>query len=249
MWKWWISPIRPSSTWWIRQWPPSDPRFRGFRTPSSGTFALIDLTLTMAQDGWLRGRELNVEMAGTLDVFWDRTERNLAFLGVLDAVRGVYSVFGRQFQVQEGTVSFPGTPGINPDLNIRAMNRVRMSGSTQLDVFATVVGPLLDPRVALSSNAAFSIAESDLVSYLVFGRPSYATATAQSTFARDAAGSFRRGCLQPRGGALLQRVGGDSGGGRGSGLSGDHPGFRRGPGYASPSGERWPPPRWKSASI
>jgi len=144
----------------------------------------------MAQDGWLRGRELNVEMAGTLGVYWDRTERNLAFLGVLDAVRGVYSVFGRQFQVQEGTVSFPGTPGVNPDLSIRAMNRVRISGNTQLDIFATVEGPLLEPRVALSSNAAFSIAESDLVSYLVFGRPSYATASAQSAFARDAAGVF-----------------------------------------------------------
>lgn len=166
------------------------PSFQGAPNPFLRNLRLDSLTLTMAQDGWLRGRELNVEMAGTLEVYWDRTERNLAFLGVLDAVRGVYSVFGRQFQVEEGTVSFPGTPGINPDLSIRAMNRVRISGSTQLDIFATVTGALLEPRVALSSNAAFSIAESDLVSYLVFGRPSYATASAQKAFARDAAGVF-----------------------------------------------------------
>jgi autotransporter translocation and assembly factor TamB len=166
------------------------PSFQGNPNPFLQNLRLDDLTLTMAQDGWLRGRELNVEMAGTLDVYWDRTERNLAFLGVLDAVRGVYTVFGRQFQVQEGTVSFPGTPGINPDLSIRALNRVRISGNTQLDILATVEGPLLEPRVALSSNAAFSIAESDLVSYLVFGRPSYATASAQRNFAEDAAGMF-----------------------------------------------------------
>ena len=148
--------------------------------------------LTMAQDGWLRGRDLNVEMAGSLNVVWDRTERDLAFLGVLDAVRGVYSVFGRQFQVEEGTVSFPGTPGINPDLNIRALNRLRTSDGP-LDIIATVEGPLLSPRVSLSSNAAFPIAESDLVSYLIFGRPSYALASGQRSAAGaagEAAGLF-----------------------------------------------------------
>ena len=144
----------------------------------------------MPQDAWLRGRELNVELAGNLGVYWDRTERNLAFLGVLDAVRGVYSVFGRQFQVEDGTVSFPGTPGVNPDLDIRARNRIRTSGNVQLDIVATVEGPLLEPRVSLSSNAAFPIAESDLVSYLIFGRPSFATASAQGAYAREAAGMF-----------------------------------------------------------
>jgi autotransporter translocation and assembly factor TamB len=150
----------------------------------------MEVDLTMAQDSWLRGRELNVEMAGTLEVYWHRTERNLAFLGVLDAVRGVYSVFGRQFQVEEGTVSFPGTPGVNPDLNIHAVNHVRTPENRRLDIGATVEGSLLAPRVTLSSDTSFPIAESDLVSYLIFGRPSYALASGQSAIARSAAGVF-----------------------------------------------------------
>ena len=150
----------------------------------------LAVDLTMAQDGWLRGRELNVEMAGKLGVSWDRTKRDLTFLGVLDVVRGVYSVFGRQFQVEEGTVSFPGTPGINPDLNIRALNRLRTSDIDRLDIIATVEGPLLEPRVSLSSNSPFPFAESDLVSYLIFGRPSYALASGQSAYARGAAELF-----------------------------------------------------------
>lgn len=148
---------------------------------------MLNVDLTMAQNSWLRGRDLNVEMAGNLGVYWDRTERTLAFLGVLDAVRGVYSVFGRQFQVEEGTVTFPGTPGVNPDLNIQAMNRVRTTDGN-LEIVATVDGSLLEPRVTLSSNAAFPIAESDLVSYLIFGQPSYALASGQRAAARDAAG-------------------------------------------------------------
>ena len=149
----------------------------------------LDIDLTMAQDGWLRGRDLNVEMAGNLDVYWDRIQRDLTFVGVLDAVRGVYSVFGRQFQVEGGTVSFPGTPGINPDLNIRALNRLRTTQGP-LDIAATVEGRLLAPRVSLSSNAPFPIAESDLVSYLIFGRPSYALASGQRAVASEAAGLF-----------------------------------------------------------
>ncbi len=149
----------------------------------------LSVDLTMVQDSWLRGRELNVEMAGSLGVYWDRTERNLAFLGVLDAVRGVYSVFGRQFQVEEGTVSFPGTPGINPDLDITALSRLRTTDGP-LDITATVKGSLLAPRVTLSSNAPFPIAESDLVSYLIFGQPSYALGSGQRRVAAEARDLF-----------------------------------------------------------
>ena len=165
------------------------PIIQASQNPFLQNLRLEDVSLTMAQDGWLRGPELNVEMSGTLEVYWDRTERDLAFWGVLDAVRGQYSVFGRQFQVEEGTVSFPGTPGINPDLNIRALNRLRTADGP-LDITAAVEGPLLEPRVTLSSNAPFPIAESDLVSYLIFGRPSYALASGQRAAAGDAAKMF-----------------------------------------------------------
>jgi len=151
---------------------------------------MLEVDLNMAQDSWLRGREMNLELAGDLKVYWDRTQRDLTFLGVLDAVRGVYSVFGRQFQVEEGTVSFPGTPGINPDLNIRALHRLRTAENDRLDIVAKVDGSLLSPRVSLSSNSTFQIAESDLVSYLIFGRPSYALASGQSAVARETAGVF-----------------------------------------------------------
>ncbi len=150
----------------------------------------LNLQATMARDNWLRGRDMNVEMVGELSVFFDRTERDLALVGDLEAVRGVYSVLGRQFQVQDGTVSFQGAPGINPDLNIRALTRLRTSSGDRWDVTATVTGTLLDPRVSLSSNASFPISESDLVSYLVFGRPSYALASGESSYVKGAAGSL-----------------------------------------------------------
>ncbi len=152
----------------------------------------LSVGLDMAQDSWLRGRDLNVEMAGNLQVSWDRTERDLAMVGDLQAVRGVYSVFGRQFQVRQGTVSFQGTPGINPSLDIQAVNRLRMPDFQEgtLEIIATVKGTLLTPRVSLSSNAPFTIAESDLVSYLIFGRPTYALTSGQSSVAQKASSAL-----------------------------------------------------------
>ena len=151
----------------------------------------LDVGVTVGRGTWLRGRDLNVEMDGNLQVFWDRTERELVLVGELEAVRGIYAILGRQFQVQEGTVNFLGTPGINPNLDIEAMNRLRTAGGEErLEIVANVTGTLLSPRVSLSSNAAFPISESDLVSYLVFGRPTYALASGQSAFAEGAAGSL-----------------------------------------------------------
>jgi len=144
----------------------------------------------MGRDSWLRGRDLNVEMGGDLQLFWDRTERDLALVGGLQAIRGVYTFLGRQFQVQEGSVSFMGTPGINPNLNIEALHRLRRLEGQRLDIIATVGGTLLDPRVSLSSTESFTIAQSDLVSYLIFGRPTYALASGENRYVEGAAGSL-----------------------------------------------------------
>lgn len=159
---------------------------------------MLAVDLSMARDSWLRGRDLNVEMDGELQVFWDRTQRDLAMVGELQAVRGYYTVLGRQFQVRSGGVSFMGTPGVNPNLDIEALHRLR-TPEEQLEIIANVGGTLLTPRVSLTSNKAYGIAESDLVSYLIFGRPAYALASGQNQFVQGAAGSL----LGAAGGATL----------------------------------------------
>lgn len=152
---------------------------------------MLAVDVSLARDSWLRGQDMNVEMDGELQVFWDRMERNLAMVGELQAVRGYYTVLGRQFQVQGGTVSFLGTPGVNPSLDIQALHRVRtVEEDENLEIIANVGGTLVSPRVSLSSNARYGIAESDLVSYLIFGRPSYALASGQNRYIRGATGSL-----------------------------------------------------------
>jgi translocation and assembly module TamB len=141
----------------------------------------MDVDLVVSGDTWIRSRKLDVEMAGGLSVVWDRTIRSMVIVGEVNALRGGYSDFGRRFDVLGGSVGFDGTPELNPTLNIQAETRLRTSRGEPLDIVATVEGTLLEPRVSLSSDFQPPIAESDLVSYLLFGQPSYALLEGQGT--------------------------------------------------------------------
>jgi autotransporter translocation and assembly factor TamB len=149
----------------------------------------VAVDLSVPRDTWLRSKDMNVEIGGSLLVSYDRVQRDLVMVGELEALRGSYLVLGRRFEVEEGIVGFIGIPGINPTLSIQAVSRIRRVEGDPLAVSATVSGTLTQPRVTLSSDEQ-GVAESDLVSYLIFGRPSYELASGQEAFVQGAAGSL-----------------------------------------------------------
>ena len=151
----------------------------------------VDVELSLEQDFWLRSQEsiqgMDVEIVGDLAVTFDRPARELRLAGILEAIRGSYAQFGRQFDVQSGAVEFFGTPGIDPSLSIQAIHRLRRVGAEPLNVIANVGGTLQTPAVTLSSDAQPPIAESDLISYLLFGRPAFALASGEVSAIESAA--------------------------------------------------------------
>ncbi|MGD2068743.1 MAG: translocation/assembly module TamB domain-containing protein [Gemmatimonadota bacterium] len=203
----------------------SDPRFfdmadttlaraRPILTESQNPFLrnlIVNVDLGVNQDTWIRSEQMNVEMRGDLVVVYDRQQNDIVLVGELEAVRGDYSVLGRRFEVQDGVVEFVGTPGINPNLEITARTRVRRPPDEPLTVTATVTGTLVDPRVALSSQDA-AVPEEDLISYLLFGQPTYALTSGQAASVQSAAGTiggqavgFVAGTLTNRLGSLVAR--------------------------------------------
>lgn len=142
----------------------------------------VQAEIEIGRDSWLRSRNLNVEVSGGLLIDVDRASEEMRLTGTLEAVRGTYELFiaenlpARRFMVRGGTVEFDGTPGINPAFDITAGYRVRTTDRQPLNVIAHVTGDLENPRVALRSDSDEAISESDLLSYLVFGRPTYALA-------------------------------------------------------------------------
>ncbi|MEJ2502296.1 MAG: translocation/assembly module TamB domain-containing protein [Gemmatimonadota bacterium] len=144
--------------------------------PFLDNMLLTGVTVTTDRDFWLRSRELNVEVSGSLGVEIDRQIDDLRLTGTLAAVDGSYAlelVQGlpvRVFEIRQGTVEFVGTPGIDPNLEIAAGYRVRRAQGDPLDVVAEVTGTLQDPRVTLTSDSDLPVGQSDLASYILFGR-------------------------------------------------------------------------------
>ena len=160
--------------------------FRPFiagESPFLQNIRMENTTLTARRDNWIRSEQMDVELEGDLDLLYDRQIQDLALVGVLQAVRGSLA-FGprglrKQFQVDGGTVRFLGVSGFDPDLDIAASEPVRTPEGDRLTIIAAVTGTLLSPRVALRSDEA-GFSEDDLLSYLWFGRPTYALTSDQS---------------------------------------------------------------------
>ena len=131
---------------------------------------VADVELRVQSDSWLRSREIDMEIDGDLELEYDRRARRFVAAGELAAIRGSYHSFGRRFVVQQGTLEFIGIPGVNPNLDIQAVARLR-AGDNPLNVIANVGGTLIAPSVSLSSDGPAPIEEPELISYLVFGRP------------------------------------------------------------------------------
>ena len=154
-------------------------------SPFIKNLRIRDLIVDVGRESWLRSRNLNVEVEGVLEVVFDRAAEDLRLTGELNAVRGTYQMeyrplTARRFDIRSGTVEFPGTPGMDPNLDFQALYRARPIQGDPINIIANVGGTLRSPRIRLTSAEDQRLSESDLASYLFFGVPTGALSTAQS---------------------------------------------------------------------
>jgi len=132
----------------------------------------------MGSDVWLRSTEANIQLTGAFQV--SRTIEGGAPLyrldGTLNANRGTYrldlgGVVSTEFRVTHGDVRFFGTPDFNPELDITAEHTVRTPDNGQFNVQVVLTGTLLTPQLHLTSDQRPPLSETEIVSYLMFGRP------------------------------------------------------------------------------
>jgi translocation and assembly module TamB len=100
--------------------------------------------------------------------------------GALNTVRGTYEFQGRRFNITRGVVEFQGLPEPDPGLDIQA--EARIGGVT---IIVRITGSVRDIQLSLDSDPAMD--QSDIVSYLVFGRPTNELRSQQATSAEAAA--------------------------------------------------------------
>lgn len=134
----------------------------------------VDVTVGVQRDTWVRSREANVELTsdGDLRLRMNRRTNTLAVEGFLTTERGQYTLMGKRFEIRRGSATFVGTPEINPTLQVTGEYEVRMPAREQLIIRVLIGGTMRSPRLSLESDAQPPIPQSDLLSYLAFGRSS-----------------------------------------------------------------------------
>ena len=166
------------------------------------------LQLTMGSDVWLRSTEANIQLTGNATV--NKVRSNYLLSGTLQAPRGTYRLVvgpvSREFIVTQGTVHYFGTPDLNAELDIEARHVVHPlpsaaggvgasvggGGGGDITVIAHIRGTLLVPRLRLEAEQK-ELSQSEIISYLMFGRPSFELAGGQGALMASTAASLVAG--------------------------------------------------------
>jgi TamB, inner membrane protein subunit of TAM complex len=159
--------------------------------------SIDNVQIRMGSDVWLRSSEANINLGGSVQVARARSAatgspfEQLALDGTLTTNRGTYrlnlaGIVQRTFIVEGGTVQFFGDADFNRSLNISATHTVRRSSTNyaqqDIRVRVNIGGTLAQPRPTLSSaDSLLNISETDLVSYLLTGAPSFSISGTDAT--------------------------------------------------------------------
>ncbi len=144
-----------------------------------GSFLSVDnARIELGNEVWVRTPEAKVKVTGGLTVTTNGDL--LALEGEITANRGQYRLnlgpVNRGFTVDSGKVRFFGSADIAPTLDISATNVVRRANGEEIPVHVHIGGTLDRPLVALtSSDPLYARApESEIISLLIFGEPTFA---------------------------------------------------------------------------
>lgn len=170
----------------------------------------VGVSLAIARDTWVRSGDANVEIytpedLGPLDVELDQSKGRLLVRGVVSTERGEYSFLSKRFQVDRGSVIFTGTPDLNPLLQITALYEVKLPAQQALTIKILIGGTLDTPKLTLDSDAQPPLPQSDLISYLAFGRTS--SSLLQLNGSGLSGGNEGGGIVGAVGAAATQRLG------------------------------------------
>lgn len=133
------------------------------------------LVLAMGSEVWMRSSEANIQLTGSLTVGKEGDRYRLD--GTLETSRGAYRLplgagIAREFTVTGGRLQYFGTPDLNATVDIDARHVIRRP-ERNVTVTVHIGGTLYAPRLTFSSDVRPPISETEIISYLIFGVPSF----------------------------------------------------------------------------
>jgi translocation and assembly module TamB len=134
--------------------------------------------VTIPRGTWVRGKTLNIELSGSLEVV--KTSPAVMLFGFIKCERGTYEFYGKKFVVKEGRFDFDGGTEINPTVTIDMRYDFRDSYEQQQTLHMIMTNRLknMNIRFTLGDEA---ISDADAISYLIFGRRSDELSQSQQT--------------------------------------------------------------------
>jgi autotransporter translocation and assembly factor TamB len=150
---------------------------------------VIDLTIDVARNAWIRRNDANVELAGELRVRKAAGEA-VRIEGRITLVRGWYAFQGRRFTLDRGTIVFTGETPPNPTFDITA---VYTTADYRIEVHIT--GQADKPALDLTSEPPLE--KADILSVLLFGKPAHQLGQGESVALQQKALGLAAGYAMP----------------------------------------------------
>ncbi|MHB9154275.1 MAG: translocation/assembly module TamB domain-containing protein [Endomicrobiales bacterium] len=140
---------------------------------------VVDSELVVPGNTWIRGSGLNAEIRGKLFLTREK-DGPVTISGEIVPVRGTYEFQGKVLTIDRGRLVFTGSRTLNPALDLQASTVI-----SNITIIVMVGGTLEKPVITLRSTPPLD--QSDILSYLVFGRPLNSLSETQNRLVQKAA--------------------------------------------------------------
>ncbi len=147
------------------------------------------IKIELGDDVNFAGYGLTGKLRGGVNIVQEPSKAPLA-TGEITISDGVYAIYGRKLDISTGRLIFAGGAIDNPGIDARAVRNI-----DDVTVTASLRGTLRQPEFSLTSEPVMS--DTDMLSYLVLGRPANQISGGDATLLLNAAST-----LLPKGGAI-----------------------------------------------
>ncbi len=151
----------------------NDARARN-RSPASAadsSVVILDLDISVPGRAFVRGLGLDSEWKGDVKISGNTNAPNVS--GVLNPVRGHFSLMGKRFSLERGDIRFTGSDDVDPLLDLTAEHT-----AARLTALVRVTGSASKPKISLESRPP--LPESEIASQVLFGTGSSNLSPGQS---------------------------------------------------------------------
>lgn len=146
------------------------------RAPLLASITFDEFTIVAGDGLWFATDGTRVQLAGEVVIVG--AGEDLRVFGTLEGERGTFTLEAgpvvRRFDIERAEVRFLGETPPDPMLNVTAVRTVPLGSQREIAIVARITGTASSPVVAFTTPEGAAIPESELLSFLVFGRPSFA---------------------------------------------------------------------------